>query len=226
MIDFLTAHGALSPFYAGVLGAAMVTILASATAFFCGLALGACLMIIRVTCADPFGYLVRLYVSLMRGTPLLIQLLIAFYVIPSLIGMELSPLQAGILALMCNTAAYISEILRAAYSTISRGQVAAGRSLGMKSWTIWWHILLPQIFHRSLLPLTNEFTILLKGSSLLSIISVVELSTLARNVNLQSNLPLQVFIATAATYFVILFCVSSISRFLERRIAEVLPNAR
>ncbi len=226
MIDFLTVHGALSPFYAGVLGAAMVTILASTTAFFCGLALGACLMIVRVTCARPFGYLIRLYVSLMRGTPLLIQLLIAFYVIPSLLGLELSPLQAGILALTCNTAAYISEILRAAYSTVSKGQAAAGRSLGMKPWTIWWHILLPQVFHRSLPPLTNEFTILLKGSSLLSIISVVELSTLARNVNLQSNLPLQVFIATAATYFVILFCASSISRFLERRIAEVLPNAR
>ncbi|MGY6273524.1 amino acid ABC transporter permease [Achromobacter denitrificans] len=225
MIDFLTAHGALSPFYSGALGAAAITILVSVAAFVLGLGLGTCLMVVRVTCAAPFPHLVRLYVSLMRGTPLLIQLLIAFYVIPSLVGIELSPLAAGILALTCNTAAYISEILRAAYSTISRGQVSAGRSLGMRMSTIWWQILLPQIFHRSLPPLTNEFSILLKASSLLSIISVLELSTLARNVNLQSNLPLQVFIATAATYFVILFCASSISRFLERRIAGVLPNA-
>jgi polar amino acid transport system permease protein len=95
----------------------------------------------------------------------------------------------------------------------------------MRTWTTWRHILLPQILHRSIPPLTNEFTILLKASSLLSIISVTELSTLARNVNLQSNLPLQVFAATAATYFIILFCVSSISRAVERRFAKVLPNA-
>jgi polar amino acid transport system permease protein len=161
----------------------------------------------------------------MRGTPLLIQLLIAYYVIPSILDIQLSPMQAGILALACNTSAYISEILRAALTTISWGQIAAARALGMRTWTTWRHILLPQILHRSIPPLTNEFTILLKASSLLSIISVTELSTLARNVNLQSNLPLQVFAATAATYFIILFCVSSISRAVERRFAKVLPNA-
>ena len=74
----------------------------------------------------------------------------------SVIGFDLSPMAAGILALMCNTAAYISEILRAAYSTISRGQVSAGRSLGMRSVTIWRQIILPQVFHRSLPPLTNS----------------------------------------------------------------------
>lgn len=226
MIDLLTVHGALDPLYAGVLRASGVTILASVVAFCIGLLLGTLLLLARVKAATPVRMLARLYVSIMRGTPLLIQLLIAYYVIPSVLGLELSPIESGILAMSCNTAAYISEILRGALTTIPRGQGAAASALGMRQGVTWLYILLPQVFHRSLPPLTNEFTILLKASSLLSIISVAELSALARDANLQSNLPLQVFIATAAVYFIILFCASSISRLVERRIARVLPNAR
>lgn len=225
MLDFLTIHGALSPFYEGVLKASSITILTSVAGFMIGLVFGVLLLIIRATCSAPLKTLVKLYVSAMRGTPLLIQLLIAYYVIPSVLNIQLTPIEAGILALSLNTAAYISEILRGALSTLSWGQVAAARALGMRGWTTWRYILLPQIFHRSLPPLTNEFTILVKASSLLSIISVAELSTLARNANLQSNLPLQVFAATAVVYFIILFCASSLSRVIERRIAKVLPNA-
>ena len=198
MIDLLTVHGALDPFYTGVLRASGATILASVVAFCIGLLLGTLLLLARVKAATPVRMLARLYVSVMRGTPLLIQLLIAYYVIPSVLGLELSPIEAGILAMSCNTAAYISEILRGALTTIPRGQGAAASALGMKQGVTWLYILLPQVFHRSLPPLTNEFTILLKASSLLSIISVAELSALARDANLQSNLPLQVFIATAA----------------------------
>ncbi len=225
MLDFLTIHGALSPFYEGVLKASSTTILTSVAGFMIGLVFGILLLIVRATCSAPLKALVKIYVSAMRGTPLLIQLLIAYYVIPSVLGIQLTPIEAGILALALNTAAYISEILRGALSTISRGQVAAARALGMRGWATWRYILLPQVFHRSLPPLTNEFTILVKASSLLSIISVAELSTLARNANLQSNLPLQVFAATAVVYFIILFCASSLSRVVERRIAKVLPNA-
>ncbi|WP_066459241.1 amino acid ABC transporter permease [Castellaniella caeni] len=226
MIDFLTAQGALDPFYAGVLRASGVTILASVAAFCLGLCLGTVILFVRVKGARPLKALARLYVSVIRGTPLLIQLLIAYYVIPTVLQIELSPMEAGILALACNTAAYISEILRGALTTIPRGQGAAASALGMSQHLTWLYILLPQVFHRSLPPLTNEFTILLKASSLLSIISVAELSALARDANLQSNLPLQVFVAAAAVYFMILFIASSFSRFVERKIARVLPNAR
>jgi polar amino acid transport system permease protein len=81
------------------------------------------------------------------------------------------------------------------------------------------------MFHRSIPPLTNEYTVLLKASSLLSIIAVSELATVARNATLQSDLPLQVFSATAVVYFLILLCASSISRLIERRLAKVMPNA-
>src|SRR3546814_13274631 len=150
MVDFLTTLGPLSPFFAGVLGASAVTIATSIGGFCLGLAIGVVFLIIRMTCPEPFRFLGKMYVSAMRGTPLLIQLLIAYYVIPSVLGLQLTPIQAGILALACNTAAYISEILRAALTTISWGQVGAARAIGMRAWAKGRYNLLPQVFHRSL----------------------------------------------------------------------------
>lgn len=224
MIDWLTADGALKPFYDGVLQGAGVTLYTSVIAFGIGLVLGLALLVLRVAAGAPARWLVALYVSAIRGTPLLIQLLIAYYVIPSLLDVTLSPVTAGILALSLNTAAYGSEIMRGALSTIPPGQAAAAKALGMRPWHVWLQVLLPQMLHRAIPPLTNEFTVLLKASSLLSIIAVNDLATVARNATLQSDLPLQVFAATAAVYFAMLLCASSFSRGIERRFARMLPN--
>lgn len=224
MFEWLTAHGALKPFFDGVLQGAGITFYTSSLGFVFGLALGVVLLVLRASGGPVARALVIVYVSAMRGTPLLIQLLIAYYVLPSLIGIQISPVAAGILALALNTAAYISEILRGALSTIPRGQTAAAHALGMRPWQLWRYVLLPQMFHRAVPPLTNEYTVLLKASSLLSIIAVNELATVARNATLQSDLPLQVFSATALVYFVMLWCASTISRRIDRRFARLLPN--
>lgn len=224
MTDWLTAHSALKPFFDGVVKGAGITLCTSGIAFVIGLGLGLLLLVLRVTGGAPVRTLIAVYVSAIRGTPLLIQLLIAYYVIPSLFDITISPVTAGILALSLNTAAYTSEIMRGALSTVPRGQTAAAQALGMGPLLLWRHVLLPQMLHRAIPPLTNEFTVLLKASSLLSIIAVDELATVARNATLQSDLPLEVFSATAAVYFVILLGASSISRGIERRFAKVLPN--
>jgi len=225
MIDWLTVHGALRPFYDDVLLGAGVTLYTSAIAFGVGLVFGLVLLMLRVAAGPVARGLVAIYVSAIRGTPLLIQLLIAYYVIPSLLDVTVSPITAGILALALNTAAYGSEIMRAALSTIAPGQAAAAKALGMRSRHVWFQVLMPQMLQRSIPPLTNEFTVLLKASSLLSIIAVNDLATVARNATLQSDLPLQVFTATAAVYFVMLLGASSLSRVMERRFARMLPNA-
>lgn len=224
MPDWLTVHGALTPFFDGVVQGAGVTLYTSTLAFAIGLGLGLLLLVLRTTGGAPLRALIAVYVSAIRGTPLLIQLLIAYYVIPSLLDITVSPMAAGILALSLNTAAYASEIMRGALSTVPRGQTAAAQALGMGPRLLWRHVLLPQLLHRSIPPLTNEYTVLLKASSLLSIIAVSDLATVARNATLQSDLPLEVFSATAAVYFVILFCASSVSRVVERHFAKVLPN--
>jgi polar amino acid transport system permease protein len=224
MIEFFTAHGALKPFFDGVVQGAGVTLYASSLAFVIGLVLGVMLMVVRVAGGTIARTLVVVYVSAMRGTPLLIQLLIAYYVLPAIFGINISPIAAGILALALNTTAYVSEILRGALSTIPAGQAAAARALGMRQWEVWRFVLLPQMFHRAVPPLTNEYTVLLKASSLLSIIAVTELATVARNATLQSDLPLQVFTATAVVYFIMLWSASSVSRRIERHFARLLPN--
>ena len=112
----------LQPLLEGLGRAVGTTLFASVTAYAIGLFLGIVLLVARTSGGKPLAALVAVYVSFMRGTPLLVQLLIAFYVIPSLINIQFSPLAAGILALALNTTAYISEILRGALSTLPRGQ--------------------------------------------------------------------------------------------------------
>ena len=225
MLSFVSAQiAALGPFFHDVLGGALITIAASAVAFAIGIVFGSILLVARLLGGRVLAWLVVGYVSVIRGTPALIQMMVAYYVLPAVLNLPLSPLEAGILALAMNTGAYVSEILRGAFNSLSGGQLPAARALGMRATQAWRYIVFPQLFYRSIPPLTNEFTMLLKASSLMSIIAVHDLATVARDATLQTNLPLQVFSATAVVYFAILFVASSASRELERRVAKVLPN--
>lgn len=225
MIDWLIANPLLESFFKTALQGAGITVLTGGIGFLIGLVLGTLLMLMREN-NQIFKTLVIVYVSAIRGTPLLIQLMIVYFVLPKMLGITLSPVIAGILALSFNTAAYISEILRGAYTSVPNGQKMAGAALGMRPYQLWLYVLLPQVFMRSIPPLTNELTILLKASSLLSVIAVSELATVARNVTLETNMPLQIFLIAAASYFLILFCVSSVSRLIESKVQRLLPNAR
>lgn len=216
--------GVIQPFLEGVVSGTAITLAASAGAFVIGLALGIVLLLMRISPFAPVRSLVVLWVSLIRGTPALIHMLIAYYMVPAMFDISISPVTAGVAALACNTSAYIVEILRGALGTISHGQRAAGYAMGMRATQVWRHVLLPQVIYRSIPPLTSEFTILLKASSLMSIIAVPELATVARNATLQTDLPLQVFAITAAVYFVLLFCISAASRVCERRVSRMLPH--
>jgi polar amino acid transport system permease protein len=224
MLDWIDKGGVLAPLLDGVVAGTALTLGASASAFVIGLALGIVLLFARVAPIAPLRSLVMLWVSLIRGTPVLIHMLIAYYMVPALLNISISPVTAGIAALACNTSAYIVEILRGALGTISHGQRSAGYAMGMRTAQVWRYVLLPQMIYRSIPPLTSEFTILLKASSLMSIIAVPELATVARNATLQTDLPLQVFTITAAVYFVVLFLISAGSRLCERRVAGMLPH--
>ena len=208
----------LAPFLNGLLHAVQVTVLISSAACLLGVVLGIVILLARSSPIGALRYLAVVYVSAVRGIPLLIQLLVVYYAIPAMLNITITPVAAGIAGLAMNTAAYISEILRGVLSSLPSGQGAAAFSLGMTRWQSWRHIILPQIFLKALPPLTNEFTVTFKASSLLSIISVSELSSLARNVTLQTNAPLTVFSVCAAVYFIILFVLSSVSRRVERHV--------
>ena len=150
-----------------------------------------------------------------------VQIFFIYYALPGLLGIDLSPFIAGVLALSLNSAAFVSEILRAGISAIPRGQIEAAKALGLKRRVIWGRVILPHVFIMILPPLTNEFTMLVKASSLLSVITVVELTRTAQQIMIFTYRPVEVMLAAATLYFVICFSLSSVSRRFERRAALI-----
>jgi His/Glu/Gln/Arg/opine family amino acid ABC transporter permease subunit len=157
------------------------------------------------------------YVELIRGTPLLVQILIAWLVLPQ-VGLRLSPLDAGLLALTLNTAGYLAEVVRAGIQAIPQGQMDAALSLGFRPAGAMRHVVLPQAFRVVVPPLTNDFAVLLKDTSLVSVIGVVDLTQVTRIVSAQTFAVLELWLGVAVIYFALIWPITLLSRHLERRL--------
>jgi len=155
--------------------AAVVTLEVSVLAMMLAIALGFFLATLRVYGPRPVSMLAVLYIEIVRGTPLLIQLFLIFYGLPSL-GIKFSPFIAGVVGLGLNYAAYEAENYRAGFLSVPRAQFEAALGLGMSRWQAIRHVIAPQAFRIVLPPVTNDFISLLKDSSLVSIITMVELT--------------------------------------------------
>ncbi len=164
--------------------------------------------IIKVLCAS--------YIEIIRGTPLLIQLYLLYYGLPNL-GIELNALVAAVLGLGLNYAAYEAEIYRAGLLSINQGQWDAAQSIGMTKKQSLMHIVLPQAFRTILPPSTNDFIALFKDSSLVSIITVVELTKIYNQAATATFRFLELGLMTAALYFAMSYPLSLWSRHLERK---------
>jgi His/Glu/Gln/Arg/opine family amino acid ABC transporter permease subunit len=158
------------------------------------------------------------YIEIIRGTPLLVQILIAWLVLP-FVGLKLPILIAGGLALTVNTSAYQAEAMRAGIQAIPTGQMEASLSLGMSYLQAMRHVILPQAFRLAIPPLGNEFVTLLKDTSLVSVIGVVELTQVARIFSAQTFIVLEAFLGVALIYFVMTYSITTVLRVLERRLA-------
>jgi His/Glu/Gln/Arg/opine family amino acid ABC transporter permease subunit len=161
---------------------------------------------------------IRTYVSFIRGTPLLVQIFLIYYVLP----LELHPVTAGLAALSLNSGAIMTEIMRGGLSAIPKGQLEAARSLGMRPWLIWWRIILPQMFILITPPMVNEFTLIVKSTPLLAVITVVELFRTSQQIFSSNFRPVEVLLGAAAIYFLINFTASKIAGVIERRNAVKL----
>lgn len=155
------------------------------------------------------------YVSVVRGTPLFIQLLIIYFSLPELIGLDLSPLSAGILALGLNSMAYISEIIRGGVNVIPSGQWEACHSLGYSTYQTFRFTILPQTFRNVFPSLTNEFVSLVKESSILMILGVQELTKVSKDIVSRELNPFEVYVLTATMYFLITSSISILSKKFE-----------
>jgi His/Glu/Gln/Arg/opine family amino acid ABC transporter permease subunit len=161
---------------------------------------------------------VRSYVYFVRGTPALVQIFLVYFALPR-IGFELSAFWSGVVALAFNSAGFIAEIVRAGLQSIDGGQTEAALSIGMTNRQSILFILLPQSLRRVTPPLTNEIITLVKNSSLLSIISITELTRSAQLIIAERFVPFELYAALAVYYLVIISVLSLGSEYLEKRLA-------
>jgi polar amino acid transport system permease protein len=164
------------------------------------------------------------YIDFFRGTPLLVQIFLVYFLVPKFLQWETLPDNyqyiAGVLAMGLNSGAYIAEIFRAGIQSIDRGQSEAARSLGMTHSQSMRYVILPQAFKRVIPPLGNEFIALLKDSSLLSIIAIQELFYSAKIIAGRTYQPIPMYIAVALYYLVMTQLISQWVAYMERRLGK------
>jgi len=157
----------------------------------------------------------RLYVSLMRGTPAIVQLFVVFFTLPRL-GLGGQPMLAAVVAIGLNSGAYVAEILRVNQDLVTHGQREAARTLGLSRWLTWWYVINPQVVRASLPMLVNEFTILLKTTPLASVVALTELTYAGQIVIARTYEATQVLLLVAAGYLLIALPLMQLARQLER----------
>lgn len=198
----------------GALVTLEISICAMAVASVVGLVMG-------LISASDLGVLkgfIRAYVYFVRGTPALVQIFLVYFALPR-IGFEFSAFWSGVVALAFNSAGFIAEIVRAGLQSIDPGQSEAALSIGMTDRQSILFILLPQSLRRITPPLTNEVITLVKSSSLLSVISITELTRTAQLIIAERFVPFELYAALAVYYLVIISVLSWCSEYLEKRMA-------
>ncbi|MCY1016228.1 ABC transporter permease subunit [Pyxidicoccus sp. MSG2] len=190
----------------------------TALALLAGLPLGLVVALGRRVRLRPLAWLCAAYVEALRGTPLLVQIIFIYYALPQLLGVDLAPLLAAVLALTLNSAAYVAEIFRAGIASVDPGQSEAARALGMSPAQAMRHVILPQAVRNVLPPLTNEGIALLKDSSLVSIIGMAELTRAGQELASQLAAPLAIWPAVAVCYLLATLPLTRLASALERRL--------
>ncbi|MDI2332138.1 amino acid ABC transporter permease, partial [Pseudomonas aeruginosa] len=185
-----------------LLQGAMYTVLFAAVSMVLGLILGFSVAVVRVTKVPVVSQIAAVYVSAFRGTPLLVQIFVLYYGLPS-VGIEFTPVTAGILALTLNVAAYLSESMRGAILGIDKGQWEAGLSVGLTWGQTLWNIITPQALRLAVPSLSNSLISLIKDTSLISVITVTELMLATKEVIAETFQPLPLYLAAAGIYWLL-----------------------
>jgi polar amino acid transport system permease protein len=161
----------------------------------------------------------RVYVSFFRGTPMLAQLLLLFY-LPSALGLDIPPMVAAAAALALNTAAYQSQILSSGFAAIPRGQLEAASIFALGKYNTLVHIQLPQVLRLTLPALISELIDVIKVSAVVSVISITDLMRVSQQLVSQTYRPLEVYLVAALFYLVLTSLLSVLGSLLERRWKE------
>ena len=196
---------------------AIYTVQVSVLAIVFGLVLGWMLGLVAVSGVRWLRAIAWGYVQFIRGTPLLVQIFLIYFGLPTL-GINIPAYWSGVIALGINSAGFQAEIVRAGIESIDRGQTEAARSIGMSSFQTLVFILVPQTIRRVIPPLTNELITLTKSSSLLSAIAVLELTHAGQAIIARTFAPFEIYAAVAVFYLILVAALSRGSALLERRV--------
>lgn len=210
-----------SPVWAGIpqlLDGALVTVEVTVASLLLGCVMGLLIGVGRLNPQRRFVYgLCTVYVAVIRGTPLLVQLFILFFGLPQF-GILLPAFLCGVIGLGLYSGAYISEIVRGAIQSIDRGQMEAARSIGMSSGLAMRTVVLPQAVVRMIPPLGNEFIALIKNSALVSLLTIHDLMHEGQKIISVSYRSLEVYLAIAVVYFMLTGATTLFLRHMELRL--------
>lgn len=198
-----------------------ITLEITAMAVGLGLILGLFLGLAQLSHTRFLRWPAKVYVDVIRGTPLLVQIFIIYFALPNIIGHRIDPFIAAVTACSLNSGAYIAEIFRAGIQSISIGQMRAGLSLGMTTGQTMRYIVLPQAFKRIIPPLGNEFIAMMKDTSLVSVIGFEELTRSGQLIIAETYATMEIWSVVAILYLVMTLTITQIVGFLERRLRLV-----
>ena len=208
-----------------LLNATKLTIELTLMSLFFGIFVGVFFAILRTSKVKTLYYISYYYSYILRGTPLLVQIFIIYFglaqvewIRESILWIFLKePYSCAILAFTLNTGAYSSEIFRSAFETISKGVVEASQSLGLSKIIIFFKIKLPIAIKQSLPAYGNEMILMLKGTSLASTVTLLDLTGVAKHIISTTFRPVEVFIVAGSIYLIMTFIIHNFIKFLEKR---------
>jgi cystine transport system permease protein len=219
-MDWELISSSLGPLLRGALFGTIPLALAS---FALGLALALVVALMRLSKVRVVSGIARAYVSVIRGTPLLVQLFVIFYGLPS-VGVTLDPWPSAIIAFSANVGGYAAEVIRAAIQSVPKGQWEAAHMIGMSNRLALRRIILPQAARVSVPPLSNTFISLVKDTSLASLILVTELFREAQQIAAGTGEFMTLYVEAAVIYWVICLFLSSGQSVLERRLDRYVAH--
>lgn len=202
------------------------TILIAVLGLLIGIAVGTLIAIVKVT--PKYKWYIRVlnkictvYVAIFRGTPMVVQLLLAYYVFIPTFGIKgVDPLTVGIIVFGLNSGAYVSEIMRGGINSIDKGQLEAGRALGLKYSTTMFRIVIPQAIKNILPTIGNEFITLIKETSVVSFITVVDLYTAFNTIGTNTYSVVVPYLVMAVIYIILVVIITILIKLLEKGLAK------
>jgi polar amino acid transport system permease protein len=195
-----------------------VTVQLTIIAGLSGILLGVLAALGKLSALPPLRWIASFYIWVIRGTPLLVQILFVFFALPTVVPfLQMSDFTSACVALGFNVGAYNAEAIRAGLLAVPKGQIEAARSLGMNRWYTFIDVTFPQAFKIALPPLVNNIVSLLKDTSLAYAIGVVELTNIGNRIQAATFQPLPILLTTALVYLLFTTVLTQISNAVERR---------